>query len=148
MFSYGRADKGEARPQVLAALLRSTDRVVQQIDSVEYGLTDIQEYYANTGGLKRAAEMAQQLTRPGSQVATSFVESFSRDTTPRDLDELLRLEYRTKLLNPRWAQAMAAMGSGGAVRDLPADDGFNRLGWHLWVPGSLGLRPGREHLRL
>jgi magnesium chelatase subunit H len=35
VFSYGRADKGEARPQVLAALLRSTDRVVQQIDSVE-----------------------------------------------------------------------------------------------------------------
>jgi magnesium chelatase subunit H len=47
-------------------------------------------------------------------VAASFVESFSRDTTPRDLEELLRLEYRTKLLNPRWAQAMAAMGSGGA----------------------------------
>lgn len=114
VFSYGRADKGEARPQVLAALLRNTDRVVQQIDSVEYGLTDIQEYYANTGGLKRAAEMAQQSTRPGGQVAASFVESFSRDTTPRDLDELLRLEYRTKLLNPRWAQAMAAMGSGGA----------------------------------
>ncbi len=114
VFSYGRADKGEARPQVLAALLRSTDRVVQQIDSVEYGLTDIQEYYANTGGLKRAAEVAQQAIRPGGRVAASFVESFSRDTTPRDLEELLRLEYRTKLLNPRWAQAMAAMGSGGA----------------------------------
>jgi magnesium chelatase subunit H len=113
-YSYGRADKGEARPQVLAALLRSTDRVVQQIDSVEYGLTDIQEYYANTGGLKRAAEVAQQATRPGGRVAASFIESFSRDTTPRDLEELLRLEYRTKLLNPRWAQAMAAMGSGGA----------------------------------
>lgn len=113
-YSYGRADKGEARPQVLAALLRSTDRVVQQIDSVEYGLTDIQEYYANTGGLKRAAEVAQQDRRPGGRVAASFVESFSRDTTPRDLEELLRLEYRTKLLNPRWAQAMAAMGSGGA----------------------------------
>jgi len=114
VFSYGRADKGEARPQVLAALLRSTDRVVQQIDSVEYGLTDIQEYYANTGGLKRAAEVAQQARKPGGRVAASFVESFSRDTTPRDLEELLRLEYRTKLLNPRWAQAMAAMGSGGA----------------------------------
>ena len=113
-YSFGRADKGEARPQVLAALLRSTERVVQQIDSVEYGLTDIQEYYANTGGLKRAAEGAQQASRPGGRVAASFVESFSRDTTPRDLEELLRLEYRTKLLNPRWAQAMAAMGSGGA----------------------------------
>jgi magnesium chelatase subunit H len=113
-FSYGRTDKGQARPEVLAALLRSTDRVVQQIDSVEYGLTDIQEYYANTGGLKRAAEVAQQATRPGGRVAASFVESFSRDTTPRDLEELLRLEYRTKLLNPRWAASMAAMGSGGA----------------------------------
>ena len=113
-YSFGRADKGQARPDVLAALLRSTERVVQQIDSVEYGLTDIQEYYANTGGLKRAAEVAQQAIRPGGRVASSFVESFSRDTTPRDLEELLRLEYRTKLLNPRWAQAMAAMGSGGA----------------------------------
>ena len=109
-FSYGRGDKGQARPEVLASLLGSTDRVVQQIDSVEYGLTDIQEYYANTGGLKRAAELAQQSRRPGGRVAASFVESFSRDTTPRDLEELLRLEYRTKLLNPRWAASMAAMG--------------------------------------
>lgn len=34
---------------MLEALLSTTDRVVQEIDSVEYGLTDIQEYYANTG---------------------------------------------------------------------------------------------------
>ncbi len=113
-YSYGRSDKGQARPEVMASLLRSTDRVVQQIDSVEYGLTDIQEYYANTGGLKRAAEVAQTDSRPGRKVAASFVESFSRDTTPRELEELLRLEYRTKLLNPRWAESMAAMGSGGA----------------------------------
>jgi magnesium chelatase subunit H len=113
-YSYGRSDHGQARPEVLASLLRSTDRVVQQIDSVEYGLTDIQEYYANTGGLKRAAEVAQAAERPGRRVPASFVESFSRDTTPRELDELLRLEYRSKLLNPRWAEAMASMGSGGA----------------------------------
>ncbi|KFM28975.1 Magnesium-chelatase subunit H [Auxenochlorella protothecoides] len=36
------------------------------------------------------------------------------DTPPRELEEVLRLEYRSKLLNPRWAQAMAAQGSGGA----------------------------------
>ena len=34
-------------------------RCLQEIDSVEYGLTDIQEYYANTGALKRAAEAAK-----------------------------------------------------------------------------------------
>ncbi|MGA1285268.1 MAG: magnesium chelatase subunit H, partial [Prochlorothrix sp.] len=109
-FSYGRGDKGQARPEILQSLLKSTDRIVQQIDSVEYGLTDIQEYYANTGGLKKAAE----LKRGGKKTKASFVESFSKDTTPRDLEDLLRLEYRTKLLNPKWAEAMVAQGSGGA----------------------------------
>lgn len=109
-FSYGRQDKGQARAEVLQTLLQSCDRIVQEIDSVEYGLTDIQEYYANTGGLKKAAENQ----RGGKKVTTSFVESFSKDATPRKLDELLRMEYRTKLLNPKWAEAMVAQGSGGA----------------------------------
>ncbi|WP_026097490.1 magnesium chelatase subunit H [Baaleninema simplex] len=108
-YSYGRQDNGQARPEVLDTLLKSTGRVVQEIDSVEYGLTDIQEYYANTGGLKKAAEM-----KSGAKVATNVVESFSKDTTPRKLDEVLRLEYRSKLLNPKWANAMADQGSGGA----------------------------------
>jgi magnesium chelatase subunit H len=109
VFSYGRKDKGEARSQVLTTLLKTTDRIVQEIDSVEYGLTDIQEYYGNTGGLKRAAEQQK-----GRKVQASFVESFSKDTTPRNLEDLLRMEYRTKLLNPKWAEAMASQGSGGA----------------------------------
>ena len=109
VFSYGRNDKGQARPEVLQTLLKTSDRIVQEIDSVEYGLTDIQEYYANTGGLKKAAEK-----QSGKKVQASFVESFSQDTTPRNLDDLLRMEYRTKLLNPKWADAMANQGSGGA----------------------------------
>jgi len=109
VFSYGRQDKGAARPEILNQLLQTTNRIVQEIDSVEYGLTDIQEYYANTGGLKRAAEQ-----QGSKKVNTSFVESFSKDTTPRQLEDLLRLEYRTKLLNPKWAEAMANQGSGGA----------------------------------
>lgn len=90
-------------------MLQKCDRIVQEIDSVEYGLTDIQEYYANTGGLKKAAEKIR-----GKKVTANFVESFSKDTTPRKLDDLLRMEYRTKLLNPKWAEAMATQGSGGA----------------------------------
>jgi magnesium chelatase subunit H len=108
-FSYGRMDKGESRPKILQTLLQSTGRIVQQIDSVEYGLTDIQEYYANTGALKAAAEQQQ-----GNKVVASFTESFSKDPTPQNLEDLLRIEYRTKLLNPKWAEAMATQGSGGA----------------------------------
>jgi magnesium chelatase subunit H len=109
VFSYGKKDKGQARPEVLNQLLQTSDHVVQEIDSVEYGLTDIQEYYANTGGLKLAAEK-----QSGKKVTANFVESFSKDTTPRKLEEVLRLEYRTKLLNPKWADAMVNQGSGGA----------------------------------
>ncbi len=109
VFSYGRQDKGQARPEVMTQLLQTTDRIVQEIDSVEYGLTDIQEYYGNTGGLKQAAEQQQ-----GQKVEADFVESFSNDTTPRKLEDLLRMEYRTKLLNPKWADAMVSQGSGGA----------------------------------
>lgn len=109
VFSYGRKDQGQARPEVMTQLLKTMDNIVQEIDSVEYGLTDIQEYYANTGGLKRAAEKQK-----GQKVKASFVESFSKDTTPRQLEDLLRIEYRTKLLNPKWAAAMVNQGSGGA----------------------------------
>ena len=45
---------------MLQSLLRTTERVVQQVDSVEYGLTDIQEYYANTGALVAAANAAKE----------------------------------------------------------------------------------------
>ncbi|HIK27497.1 MAG: magnesium chelatase subunit H [Oscillatoriaceae bacterium SKW80] len=109
VFSYGRTDKGEARPEVLQQLLKTSERIIQEIDSVEYGISDIQEYYANTGALKRAVEKQR-----GKKITASFVESFSKDTTPRNLEDLLRLEYRTKLLNPKWAEAMANQGSGGA----------------------------------
>jgi magnesium chelatase subunit H len=108
-FSYRRKDKGQARPEILQQLLQTSDRIVQEIDSVEYGLTDIQEYYANTGALKQAAEK-----QSGKKVDAQFIESFSNDTTPRKLEEVLRLEYRTKLLNPKWAEAMVDQGSGGA----------------------------------
>lgn len=112
-FSFGRGgERGAARPEVLRELLRTTDRVVQEIDSVEYGLTDIQEYYANTGALRRAAQVARG--PGGAPVGCSVVEAFSKEVKPRELEEVLRLEYRSKLLNPKWAEAMAAQGSGGA----------------------------------
>ncbi|UFP94799.1 cobaltochelatase subunit CobN [Gloeobacter morelensis] len=108
-YAYGRAERGTARPELLEGLLATTGRIIQQIDSVEYGLTDIQEYYANTGALKLAAERAG-----GKAVGASFIESYARHPEAIELEKLLRLEYRSKLLNPKWAEQMAAAGSGGA----------------------------------
>mmetsp|Transcript_25382 Transcript_25382/g.54833 ORF Transcript_25382/g.54833 Transcript_25382/m.54833 type:complete len:249 (+) Transcript_25382:2-748(+) len=103
-YSYGRKEggggtrSGTARPEVLDKLLSTTERVVQEIDSVEYGLTDIQEYYANTGALKKAAENRKEVD----------------SSTVRDVEDVLRMEYRSKFLNPKWRDAMLEQGSGGA----------------------------------
>lgn len=40
----------------------------------------------------------------GQQVGCSIVEAFGKDAKPRELEEVLRLEYRSKLLNPKWAK--------------------------------------------
>ena len=50
----------------------------QTTDSVEYGLTDIQEYYANTGALKKAAENRKQADETGQKkkVSLSVIEAF------------------------------------------------------------------------
>jgi cobalamin biosynthesis Mg chelatase CobN len=110
-YSYGKDnEKGVARPQLLKALLNTTDRIVQEIDCVEYGLTDIQEYYANTGALKTAAEN----NRGGLRVNVSIVEAFEKNIRPRELEDTLRMEYRTKFLNPKWSEAMLKQGSSGA----------------------------------
>jgi len=135
VFSYGRnegdggSSAGTERPKVLEKLLSTTERIVQEIDSVEYGLTDIQEYYANTGALKKAAENRKPIdtqTNTRKSVAISVVEAFGGgmqsggdssgegEIPVRELEDVLRLEYRSKLLNPKWRDAMISQGSGGA----------------------------------
>lgn len=57
-----------------------------------------------TGALKKAAENAR---KDGKSVGCSIVETFGKDATPQELSDVLRLEYRSKLLNPRWAKVNA-----------------------------------------
>lgn len=127
-YSYGRQEggggtkSGTSRPEVLDKLLATTERVVQEIDSVEYGLTDIQEYYANTGALKKAAENRKPVdksTGKVKKVAVSVIEAFGgtsddSNVPVRDVEDVLRMEYRSKFLNPKWRDAMLEQGSGGA----------------------------------
>eukprot|EP00178_Gracilaria_changii_P019984 TRINITY_DN57_c1_g2_i1.p1 TRINITY_DN57_c1_g2~~TRINITY_DN57_c1_g2_i1.p1 ORF type:complete len:1335 (-),score=234.98 TRINITY_DN57_c1_g2_i1:2561-6565(-) len=115
-YVYGRDQNGKRDSQTLRKMLSTTSRVVQQIDSVEYGLSDIQEYYANTGALLGAARKESK----NEKVSASIVESFgsARDggqgREPKDLEQVLRMELRTRLLNPRWAEKMLQNGAGGA----------------------------------
>lgn len=48
------------------------------------------------------------------KVQASILESYARNPRPKKLNDALRLEYRSKLLNPKWANTMVEQGSGGA----------------------------------
>lgn len=71
--------------------------------------------------LKKAAENRKDIdptTGKNKKVGVSIIEAFgSVEGVPvpvKDLDEVLRIEYRSKLLNPKWRDAMLQQGSGGA----------------------------------
>ncbi len=109
-YAFGGEKGGAAQPDVLRSLLKTVGRVAQEIDSVEYGLTDMQHYYGYSGALKAAAERAT-----GGPVALSYVESFTAETRVQNLEQVLRVEYRTKLLNPKWYEGMLKHGHNGAA---------------------------------
>jgi magnesium chelatase subunit H len=74
-----------------------------------------------TQALKKAAEnrkTVDPVSGAKKAVKVSVIEAFgSKDDMPVqvvDLEDALRIEYRSKLLNPKWRDAMLKQGSGGA----------------------------------
>lgn len=70
--------------------------------------------------MKKAAENRKGIdpaTGKKRKVTISVIEAFGNDVDSvpvRDVEDVLRLEYRSKLLNPKWRDAMLNQGSGGA----------------------------------
>jgi magnesium chelatase subunit H len=109
-YTYGGRRGGTAAPAVLRGMLGTVEHVFQAIDSVEYGLTDMQHYYGHSGAMQLAARHER-----GCDVPLSYAESFTGAVKLATAPELLRIEARTKLLNPRWYEGMLAHGYAGAA---------------------------------
>ena len=109
--AYGGGRKGEKETEILQKLLGSVDRVVHQVDSTEFGISDIDHYFSSSGSLQLAAR--RRNTKPGD-VKLNYVESFTSDIKVDDAEKSLRIEYRSKLLNPKWFEGMLKHGHSGA----------------------------------
>jgi magnesium chelatase subunit H len=109
-FTAGGKRNGAAAPEVLRGLLGTVDHVFQAIDSVEYGLTDMTHYYGHSGALQVAASRAR-----GSGVDLTYAESAAGEARLNGASDLLRIEARAKLLNPKWYESMLAHGHSGAA---------------------------------
>ncbi|MCS7211254.1 MAG: magnesium chelatase subunit H [Chloroherpetonaceae bacterium] len=111
-FTYGGARNGKKETEALEQLLGTVSRVVHQVDSVEFGISDIDHYFSTSGALKLCAEKRNPTVKA---VKLNYVESFTADVKIDEVAKALRVEYRTKLLNPKWYEGMLAHGHSGAA---------------------------------
>ncbi len=109
-FAYGGGRSGQEAGEALRGMLGTVEHVFQAIDSVEYGLTDMQHYYGHSGAIRLAAGRAR-----GGDVPLSYAESHTGHVRVAPAEQLIRLEARAKLLNPRWYEALLQHGYAGAA---------------------------------
>lgn len=109
-FAYGGGRAGQEAAEALRGMLGTVDHVFQAIDSVEYGLTDMQHYYGHSGAIRLAAGRER-----GDEVPLSYAESHAGGVRVTSAEHLIRLEARAKLLNPRWYEALMQHGYAGAA---------------------------------
>ena len=114
-FAYGRDSRGlaiegrEARLAMDRALSR-VEATYQNIDTFEIGLTDVDHYFEYLGGVSKAVEK-----RARSRPAIYLSDTLSRDVKIRSLEETVRLETRSKTLNPKWYEGMLKHGFRGVA---------------------------------
>ena len=106
----GRTIEGREAPQLMDEVLSRVDATYQNIDSFEVGITDVDHYFEYLGGISKAIE-----TRSQSRPSIYLSDSLSPQTKIRSLEETIRLESRTKTLNPKWYEGMLKHGFRGVA---------------------------------
>jgi magnesium chelatase subunit H len=121
-FAYGRAGKPIQQPALLKSVLAGVDLAYQNLDSVELGVTTVDNYFDTLGGVSRAVKRAKGAVAPvyiGDQTRSEGVV--------RTLNEQVALETRTRMLNPKWYEGMLKHGYEG-VRQIETHV-TNTMGW-------------------
>src|SRR2546421_231605 len=108
--SKGRIVEGREAPELMDAALSRVEATYQNIDSFEVGITDVDHYFEYLGGISQALG-----TRSQSRPAIYLSDSLSPQTKIRSLEETVRLETRTKTLNPKWYEGMLKHGFRGVA---------------------------------
>ncbi|HMO57340.1 MAG TPA: cobaltochelatase subunit CobN, partial [Roseiflexaceae bacterium] len=88
----------------------------------ELGVSAIDHYYEYLGGVTRSVER-----RRGKRPPVIVAEAMSATGRLASLEQIVRLETRAKLLNPKWFEAMLAHGYQG-VHEIETRVG-NTYGW-------------------
>jgi magnesium chelatase subunit H len=122
-FAYGRNGKPVRQPALLQSVLADVDLTYQNLDSVELGVTTVDNYFDTLGGITGAVKRAK-----GGQTPPVYIgDQTTGGGAVRSLTEQVSLETRTRMLNPKWFEGMLKSGYEG-VRQIEVHL-TNTMGW-------------------
>jgi magnesium chelatase subunit H len=108
--------------QIFETSLKTAEVTFQNLDSSEISLTDVSHYYDSD-----PTKVVASLRDDGKQPTSFMADTTTANAQIRSLSETVRLDARTKLLNPKWYEGMLSHGYEG-VREL-SKRLVNTSGW-------------------
>jgi len=122
-FAYGRGGRAVQQTALLQSMLADVQLTYQNLDSVELGVTTVDNYFDTLGGITQAVKAAK-----GGQTPPVYIGDQTKgDGAVRSLREQVSLETRTRMLNPKWYEGMLEHGYEG-VRQIEVHV-TNTMGW-------------------
>jgi magnesium chelatase subunit H len=107
---------------IMESSLATVNATFQNIDSFEMGISDVDHYYEYLGGVAKSVEKLS-----GKRPPVLVADAMGLNDRLASLEQMVRLESRTKLLNPKWYDSMLAHGYEG-VREIETRVS-NTYGW-------------------
>jgi magnesium chelatase subunit H len=122
-FAYGRTGRAVQQTALLQSALADVQLTYQNLDSVELGVTTVDNYFDTLGGITQAVKVAKGGWTPPVYIG----DQTKGDASVRSLKEQVALESRTRMLNPKWFEGMLEHGYEG-VRQIEVHV-TNTMGW-------------------
>jgi magnesium chelatase subunit H len=122
-FAYGRSGRPVQHTALLHSVLADVQLTYQNLDSLELGVTTVDNYFDTLGGITQAVKRA----RGGLTPPVYIGDQTQGDGAVRSLKEQVALETRTRMLNPKWTETMLDHGYEG-VRQIESHI-TNTMGW-------------------
>ena len=122
-FAYGLTGRPVQQTALLQTALADVQLTYQNLDSVELGVTTVDNYFDTLGGITQAVKVAQ-----GGKTPPVYIGDQTKgNAAVRTLQEQVAVETRTRMLNPKWFECMLEHGYEG-VRQIEAHV-TNTMGW-------------------
>ncbi|MEO1222438.1 MAG: cobaltochelatase subunit CobN, partial [Pseudomonadota bacterium] len=107
-FAYGVGGTPVQQRELLQSHLADVDFTYQNLESVELGINDVDQYVDGLGGVSRSVSKAK-----GKDTPVYILDATRGKAKVRTLSEQIDLEARTRTLNPKWFEGMLDHGFEG-----------------------------------